>query len=115
MTSGCACPCKFHEMQEHGGMATTSLRFVPVMLRLASWLALGIGLPAPSAPPAPRPADRLQPFHYSEVTLTSGPLAAQAQAARGVFLALPNDDVLNGFRRRAGLPAPGKAMADGMT
>jgi DUF1680 family protein len=57
----------------------------------------------------------LQPFHYSEVTLTSGPLAAQAQAARDFFLALPNDDVLNGFRRRAGLPAPGKAMADGMT
>jgi DUF1680 family protein len=52
----------------------------------------------------------LQAFHYGDVTLTSGPLAAQAQAARDFYLALPNDDILNGFRLRAGLPAPGKPM-----
>jgi DUF1680 family protein len=91
-------------------MATTLLRLAQAILRLGCWLALGIGLPAPSASVAPRPADRLQAFRYSDVTLTRGPLAAQAQVARDFYLAIPNDDMLNGFRLRAGLPAPGKPM-----
>jgi len=52
----------------------------------------------------------LQAFNYADVTLTGGPVADQAQAAREFYLAVPNDDLLNGFRLRAGLPAPGKPM-----
>lgn len=52
----------------------------------------------------------LQPFQYADVTLAGGPVAEQAQFSREFYLALPNDDILNGFRKRAGLPAPGKPM-----
>ena len=52
----------------------------------------------------------LQAFTYRDVTLTGGPMAAQAQFAREFFLGIPNDNLLNGFRLRAGLPAPGEPM-----
>jgi DUF1680 family protein len=52
----------------------------------------------------------LRAFTYHEVTLTGGPMAAQARFSREFYLAIPNDDLLNGFRLRAGLPAPGKPM-----
>lgn len=91
-------------------MATISRNFARATLRLGVWATLGIGVSAHASEVAPRPSDRLQPFHYQEVTLTGGPLATQAQVAREFFLAIPNDDMLNGFRLRAGLPAPGKPM-----
>ena len=52
----------------------------------------------------------VQPFRYQDVRLTRGPLERQAEEARGFFLSLSEDDLLNGFRKRAGLPAPGKPM-----
>ena len=52
----------------------------------------------------------LQPFRYQDVTLTGGPMGVQAQGARDFYLALSEDNLLNGFRKRAGLPAPGKPM-----
>jgi DUF1680 family protein len=60
--------------------------------------------------PPHRPAGLLQPFSFTNVALTGGPMAAQARLAREFFLALPEDKLLNGFRRRAGLPAPGGPM-----
>jgi DUF1680 family protein len=60
---------------------------------------------------SPSPAQiALQAFTYHDVTLTDGPLAEQAQFAREFYLDIPNDNLLNGFRLRAGLPAPGKPM-----
>jgi uncharacterized protein len=56
------------------------------------------------------PSGVLQPFTYRDVTLTGGPLEAQAEFARDFYFAIPNDNLLNGFRLRAGLPAPGKPM-----
>jgi hypothetical protein len=56
------------------------------------------------------PSGVLRTANYSEVTLTGGPMAEQAQFSRDFFLAIPNDNLLNGFRKRAGLPAPGQAM-----
>lgn len=53
---------------------------------------------------------RLSAFAYQDVTLTGGPLAEQAQFAREFYLAIPTDNLLNGFRLRAGLPAPGEPM-----
>ena len=52
----------------------------------------------------------LQPFHYEDVTLTGGPMGVQAAGARAFYLALSEDNLLNGFRKRAGLPAPGRPM-----
>ena len=60
--------------------------------------------------PAHRTAAKLQSFGYADVSLTGGPLGAQAQAAHDFFLAVSDDNLLNGFRRRAGLPAPGQPM-----
>jgi len=65
---------------------------------------------AESAEQSRRSSEVLQAFSYGDVTLTDGPLGAQAQAAREYFLAIPDDNLLNGFRKRAGLPAPGKPM-----
>ena len=53
---------------------------------------------------------RLSAFTYHDVTLTGGPMAAQAQFAREFYLGIPDDNLLNGFRIRAGLPAPGEPM-----
>ncbi len=57
-------------------------------------------------------ADRsaLQPFTYKDVELTGGLMAAQAKGAREFYLGISEDSLLQGFRLRAGLPAPGKAM-----
>ena len=41
------------------------------------------------------------------VSLDGGPLKLQVDAARQDYLRIPNDDLLKGFRRRAGRPAPG--------
>ncbi|MGH7951715.1 MAG: beta-L-arabinofuranosidase domain-containing protein [Limisphaerales bacterium] len=56
------------------------------------------------------PSGILQAFTYRDVTLTGGPMEAQAKFARNFYLAIPDDNLLNGFRKRAGLPAPGKPM-----
>ena len=35
-------------------------------------------------------------------------LGRQVEGAKAFYLAIPNDDLLHGFRKRAGKPAPGK-------
>ena len=52
----------------------------------------------------------LQLFGYPDVVLTAGPMGMQAEGARDFYLSLSEDNLLNGFRKRAGLPAPGKPM-----
>ena len=52
----------------------------------------------------------LEPFGYADVQVTGGPMAAQARYARTYYLNLNEDSLLQGFRLRAGLPAPGKPM-----
>jgi DUF1680 family protein len=49
-------------------------------------------------------------FDYDGVTLHPSRFQEQMERARDVYFNLPNDDVLKGFRRRAGLPAPGHGM-----
>lgn len=46
----------------------------------------------------------LQPFEYNEVKLQQSPLKKQFDEVIADYLALPNDDILKGFRLRAGLP-----------
>ncbi len=61
-----------------------------------------------AVPPA-RP-QKLQAFDYRGVTLLDSRFKDQMTYARNLFFNLPNDDLLKGFRRNAGLPAPGKDM-----
>src|SRR5579863_7310777 len=53
---------------------------------------------------------RLRCFNYEGVRLSVGMLNSQFQATRDYYLAIPNDDILKGFRQRAGLRAPGNDL-----
>jgi hypothetical protein len=50
----------------------------------------------------------LQPFDYDGVGLLDGMLTRQLDATRTTYYNIPNDSLLLGFRRRAGMPAPGE-------
>jgi hypothetical protein len=52
----------------------------------------------------------LEAFDYSGVRLLDGLLKKQYLATRDFYLAIPDDSILLGFRRRAGQPAPGKEL-----
>src|SRR3954452_11940026 len=60
------------------------------------------------AQPAVEPV--LNTFEYDGVTLLPSRFREQMEQAREVYFGLPNDDILHGFRREAGLPAPGNGM-----
>lgn len=70
------------------------------------------------AAPAPAPSQNhfanspaaLHPFDYRDVRLLPGRFNDQYIATRAFYLAVPNDDILHGYRARAGLPAPGKNL-----
>jgi len=49
----------------------------------------------------------IQPFDLQRVTLGPGRFRNQLDATLDYFLSIPSDDMLVGFRRRAGLPHPG--------
>jgi hypothetical protein len=65
--------------------------------------------PAADVGASPESSVRLaiEPFGYRGVSLDDGPLKRQVDAAREDYLRIPNDDLLKGFRRRAGKSAPG--------
>ncbi len=52
----------------------------------------------------------LLPFDYQGVKITDGLLKRQIDDAKEFYLRIPNDDLLLGFRRRAGLSSPGKEL-----
>jgi hypothetical protein len=52
----------------------------------------------------------LQPFNYSGVRLLDGLLKKQYEATRDFYFKIPDDDILLGFRKRAGLPALGNDL-----
>jgi DUF1680 family protein len=52
----------------------------------------------------------VEAFDYDGVRLLPGRFQEQMAQARDVYYAIPNDDILKGFRQEAGLPAPGKGM-----
>ncbi|MHB9037419.1 MAG: beta-L-arabinofuranosidase domain-containing protein [Armatimonadota bacterium] len=49
----------------------------------------------------------MESFDYRGVTLDGGEPRRQFDEVRDYYLRIPNDDLLKGFRLRAGLPAPG--------
>ncbi len=62
---------------------------------------------APAAPSQSAVRAAIESFGYRRVRLDDGPLRHQVDAARDDYLRIPNDDLLRGFRLRAGKPAPG--------
>ena len=59
----------------------------------------------------PSPArSRIEPFDYAGVTIDGGLLRTQIDEVTRFYLAIPDDDLLKGFRARAGLSAPGKDL-----
>lgn len=68
-----------------------------------------------AAPPiAPRVAPvgivKLQAFAYDSVTLLPSRWKRQVDEARAFYRGVSNDDILHGFRKAAGLPAPGRPL-----
>src|ERR1700679_3475374 len=53
---------------------------------------------------------RLEQFEYGDVQLLDGPMLEQFRANHAYFLALNDDSLLQPFRQKAGLPAPGEPM-----
>ena len=52
----------------------------------------------------------LHPFDYKGVRLTGGRWARQYEMARDYYLGVSSDDILCGFRRAAGMDAPGNPL-----
>ncbi|MHB8218133.1 MAG: beta-L-arabinofuranosidase domain-containing protein [Candidatus Sulfotelmatobacter sp.] len=79
---------------------------------LASKMALGTGKGGTGNLPTTDlgARSRLQPFNYEGVRLSTGMLDSQFRATRAYYFSIPNDDILKGFRQRAGLRAPGNDL-----
>ena len=70
-------------------------------------LTLLAGYAAGGEPVQPKGNRLLEDFNYRGVTLDSGPMRRQLDEVCADYLRIANDDLLKGFRQRAGLPAPG--------
>lgn len=68
--------------------------------------------PSLAGPVAPKGRLALESFGYRGVSLDGGRLRDQLEAVKKEYLSIPNDDLLKGFRRRAGLPSPGAELGD---
>ncbi len=88
-----------------GGVAAA-----PLAARLSVAVSLAGRLPAAAFPAAAPAKTYLQPFDYEGVTLLEGPMKAQFDTMRAYYYAIPDDDILKGFRARAGQRARGKDL-----
>jgi DUF1680 family protein len=77
---------------------------------LAPYALRALEAQAASPSSASEPRVFLAPFDYQGVRLGDGRLKKQYEATRDYYFNLPDDDILKGFRKRAGLPAPGNDM-----
>ena len=75
----------------------------------AATIGLVAGIIATTSMAAPPDNRILQSFDYKGVTL-EGPLKKQFDQVRDYYLNIPNDNLLKGFRQRAGQFAPGAEM-----
>ena len=91
-----------------GTVAAASVVFSP----------LAQGVPAAQNTPAgsvgskitPKGKIVIQPFDYQGIAFGPSRWQQQYQSARDYYLRVPDDDILYGFRRAAGLNAPGKVL-----
>jgi hypothetical protein len=79
---------------------------------MLSLMAIPLVVSTINAHPQQTPSSpvRLESFEYSGVRLLPSRLRDQYLATRDFYFALPNDDLVYGFRKHAGLPAPGKSL-----
>lgn len=61
-------------------------------------------------PAIPLPRQQLQTFNFTGVTLDDSRLRHQFHQVTDYYLNIPSDDLLKGFRQRAGKAAPGKEL-----
>jgi len=87
----------------------TRRRFLGTSLAAAGGAAISDRLYGAVRPALPGNT-RLQPFDYADVRLLEGPMLEQFRANHAYFLALNEDSLLQPFRQKAGLPAPGEPM-----
>ncbi|HEX4030678.1 MAG TPA: beta-L-arabinofuranosidase domain-containing protein [Terracidiphilus sp.] len=85
--------------------ALTTAPFTQQLLRAAQPMASVAGKGNPM-----EPKNVIEAFNYDGVSLLDGMLKKQYTMGRDYYFNLSNDDILIGFRRRAGLPAPGKDL-----
>ena len=91
-------------------VGTSRRQFVAQTLGGMAAASLGGRLPLPAAEAAGAPKIFLQPFDYEGVTLLDGPMKAQFDVMRAYYYAIPDDDILKGFRARAGQRARGNDL-----
>ena len=78
---------------------------------LATFLVVPSEREATSVKPVEPAAVRIiRPFDFHGVALDSGQLKQQVDEVKAFYLAIPDDDLLKGFRKRAGKAAPGKEL-----
>jgi len=77
---------------------------------LAPYMLHAAAPPTATPSSASEPRVFLEPFNYEGVRLLDGMLKKQYVATRDYFYNLPDDDILKGFRKRVGMPAPGTDM-----
>ena len=80
------------------------------IVNLLAALILVVAQVKTADPPLPSQSSvrlAIESFGYRGVSLDDGPMRRQVDAAREDYLRIPNDDLLKGFRLRAGKPAPG--------
>ncbi len=87
------------------------LRLAVCASALVGVLALAADNPACGAD-APRAKGRrqIESFDYRGVTLDDGHPRLMLDETKEYYLRIPNDDLLKGFRQRAGHPAPGRDL-----
>ena len=88
---------------------TLPCRWLGLVLALNFWANWG-GPVTGEEPARVKGERRLENFNYRGVTLDGGRMRMQLDEVQDEYLRIPNDDLLKGFRRRAGLPAPGKDL-----
>lgn len=91
-----------------GAAAAASLAAVPLTRGVLNAAEVPGGVPA--AEPSPTARLVIETFDYQGVKLRPSRWRDQYAAARDYYLAVPNDDILCGYRRAAGLPAPGTPL-----
>ena len=61
-------------------------------------------------PPHAKGRRQIEAFDYRGVTLDGGHARFMLDEVKDYYLRIPNDDLLKGFRQRAGHPAPGRDL-----
>jgi hypothetical protein len=84
----------------------TFLKAAPVATYALACRARGASLKSP----APAERTKLEPFDYQGVRLRESRWQSQYQSARDFYFGVADDDILCGYRRAAGLAAPGKPL-----